>query len=97
MREAAVEEALTLYALANADQMVPRCSAATMPPPPPPTGRGGGGAGRGGGNLPVTPVAEFRLPAGVTAPERPNPCTAAPPAQAAPVSWPTGNTPGQQR
>ena len=29
MREAAVEEALTLYALANADQMVPRCSAAT--------------------------------------------------------------------
>ena len=97
MREAAVEEALTLYALANADQMVPRCSAATMPPPPAPAGRGGGGAGRGGGNLPVTPVAEFRLPAGVTAPERPNPCTAAPPAQAAPVSWPTGNTPGQQR
>ena len=38
MREAAVEEALTLYALANADQMVPRCSAATMPPPP--AGRG---------------------------------------------------------
>ena len=36
MREAAVEEALTLYALANADQMVPRCSAATMPPPPAP-------------------------------------------------------------
>jgi hypothetical protein len=93
MREAAVEEALTLYALANADQMAPRCSAATMPPPP--TGRGG--AGRGGGNLPVTPVAEFRLPPGVNAPERPNPCTAAPPAQAAPVSWPAGNTPGQQR
>jgi carboxypeptidase Q len=86
MREAAVEEALTLYALANADQMVPRCSAATMPPPPTPRG---GGAGRGG-NVPVTPVAEFMLPAGVTAPERPNPCTAAPPAQAAPVSWPTG-------
>ena len=73
--------------------MAPRCSAATMPPPP--TGRGG--AGRGGGNLPVTPVAEFRLPPGVNAPERPNPCTAAPPAQAAPVSWPAGNTPGQQR
>jgi hypothetical protein len=91
MREAAVEEALTLYALANADQMVPRCSAATMPPPP--VGRGGG-AGRGG-NVPVTPVAEFMLPAGVTAPERPNPCTAAPPAQAAPVSWPAGNAPGQ--
>src|ERR1700677_663407 len=93
MREAAVEEALTLYALANTDQMVPRCSAATMPPPPSPRG----GAGRGGGNLPVTPVAEFMLPPGVNAPERPNPCTAAPPAQAAPVSWPTGNTPGQQR
>ncbi len=58
MREAAVEEALTLYALANADQMVPRCSAATMPPPPV---RGRGGAGRGGGNLPVTPVAEFSV------------------------------------
>jgi carboxypeptidase Q len=95
MREAAVEEALTLFALANADQMLPRCSAATMPPPPPPAGRGG--AGRGAGNVPVTPVAEFRLPAGVNAPERPSPCTAAPPAQAAPVSWPTGNTPGQQR
>jgi carboxypeptidase Q len=88
-----VEEALTLYALANADQMVPRCSAATMPAPP----AGRGGAGRGGGNLPVTPVAPFSLAAGVTAPERPNPCTAAPPAQAAPVSWPAGNTPGQQR
>jgi carboxypeptidase Q len=98
MREAAVEEALTLYALANADQMVPRCSAATMPPPPAPRGRGGAaGAGRGGGNLPATPVAEFMLPPGVSAPERPSPCTAAPPAQAAPVSWPTGNTPAQQR
>jgi hypothetical protein len=96
MREAAVEEALTLYALANADQMVPRCSAATMPPPPSPVA-GRGGAGRGGENLPVTPVAEFRLPAGVTAPERPNPCTAALPAQAAPVSWPTGSTPAPQR
>jgi carboxypeptidase Q len=84
MREAAVEEALTLYALSNTDQMLPRCSAATMPAPP--AGRGGG-AGRGG-NVPVTPVAEFMLPPGVTAPERPNPCTAAPPAQAAPVSWP---------
>ncbi|HTS30634.1 MAG TPA: M20/M25/M40 family metallo-hydrolase [Bryobacteraceae bacterium] len=96
MREAAVEEALTLYALANADQMVPRCSAATMPPPPPPAA-GRGGAGRGGANLPVTPVSEFRLPAGVNAPERPSPCTAAAPVQAAPVSWPTGTTPGQQR
>ncbi|HTX39843.1 MAG TPA: M20/M25/M40 family metallo-hydrolase [Bryobacteraceae bacterium] len=95
MREAAVEEALTLYSLANADQMVPRCSAATMPPPPTPRARGG--AGRGGANLPVTPVAEFMLPAGVKAPERPSPCTAAPPTQAAPVSWPTGTTPGQQQ
>jgi hypothetical protein len=95
MREAAVEEALTLYALANAGQMVPRCSAATMPAPPSPAGRGG--AGRGGANVPVTPVAEFRLPAGVTPPERPNPCHAAPPAQAAPVSWSKGNATGQQR
>ena len=83
MREAAVEEALTLYSIANADQMLPRCSAATMPPPPSPRA---GGAARVA-NVPVTPVAEFMLPAGVTAPERPNPCTAAPPAQAAPVSW----------
>jgi carboxypeptidase Q len=87
MREAAVEEALTLYSLANTDQMVPRCSAATMPPPPAPTARGG--AGRVS-NAPVTPVAEFMLPPGVTAPERPSPCTAAPPAKAAPVSWSTG-------
>jgi len=97
MREAAVEEALTLYALANADRILPRCSAATMPAPPAGRGGAGRGAGRGGGNLPVTPVAEFMLAPGVTAPERPNPCTAAPPAQAAPVSWPTANTPGQQR
>lgn len=93
MREAAVEEALTLYALANADQMLPRCSAATMPPPP----AGRGGAGRGNADVPVTPVAPFALPAGVNAPERPTPCTAAAPAQAAPVSWPAANTPGQQR
>jgi hypothetical protein len=95
MREAAVEEALTMYALANADQMVPRCSAATMPPPPEPAGRGG--AGRGAANVPTTPVAEFRLPAGVTPPERPNPCKAAPPTQAAPVSWPSGSASGGQR
>jgi len=84
MREAAVEEALTLYSLANAEQMVPRCSAATMPPPPTPRA----GAPRPPANMPVTPVQEFMLPTGMTAPERPNPCTAAPPAQAAPVSWP---------
>jgi len=91
MREAAVEEALTLYALANTDQMVPRCSAATMPPPPSPRP----GAPRPVANVPVTPVAEFMLPPGVTAPERPSPCTAAPPAQSAPVSWPAGSPPGQ--
>jgi hypothetical protein len=97
MREAAVEEALTLYALANTDQMVPRCSAATMPAPPAARGGAGGagGGGRGRGNVPVTPVAPLALPAGVTAPERPNPCTAAAPAQAAPVSWPKASTPGQ--
>lgn len=88
MREAAVEEALTLYSLANADQMVPRCSAATMPAPPVPRPRPGPAPDP---SLPVTPVAEFMLPAGVAAPERPNPCTAAPPAQAAPVSWPAAS------
>jgi len=93
MREAAVEEALTLYALANADQMLPRCSAATMPPPPAPRG---GGRGRGGSPVPVTPVAEFMLPPGVTPPDRPNPCTAAAPQQAAPVSWPAAAASGKQ-
>jgi carboxypeptidase Q len=88
MREAAVEEALTLFALSNTEQMVPRCSAATMPPPPTPRA----GAPRVSANVPVTPVAEFMLPAGVTPPERPNPCTAALPTEAAPVSWPTGST-----
>ncbi|HEX4565779.1 MAG TPA: M28 family peptidase, partial [Vicinamibacterales bacterium] len=60
VREAAVEEALTAYALAMSDQMLPRCSAATMPPPPPePAGRG---AGAGRANVPVTPVREFYGP-----------------------------------
>src|SRR5678816_4018205 len=36
MREAAVEEALTAYALATADQMLPRCSAAVAASSPPP-------------------------------------------------------------
>ena len=93
MREAAVEEALTLYSLANADQMVPRCSAATMPPPPAPRAAAGRGAAA---NVPVTPVAPLALPAGVTPPERPSPCTAAPPAQAAPVSWPGAGSTGQR-
>src|SRR5262249_24783627 len=57
VRESAVEEALTAYALAMSDQMLHRCSAATMPAlPPEPAGRGGG-AGRG--NVPVTPVRQF--------------------------------------
>jgi hypothetical protein len=86
MREAAVEEALTMYSIANAPTMLPRCSAATIPPPPPMNARV---LAAQSSPLPRTPVAEFMLPAGVTAPERPNPCTAAPPAQAAPVSWPT--------
>lgn len=84
MREAAVEEALTLYSLANADAMVPRCSAATMPPPPVPNPRALAARNT---NLPQTPVQEFMLPAGATPPERPNPCTAALPSQAAPVKW----------
>ena len=84
MREAAVEEALTLFSLSNTDAMVPRCSAATMPPPPTPNARS---LAAQNSKLPSTPVAEFMLPAGATAPDRPNPCTAVPPAQAAPVSW----------
>ena len=87
MREAAVEEALTLYSLANAPTMVPRCSAATMPPPPLPSARV---LAARSSKLPMTPVAEFMLPAGSTPAERPSPCTAAPPAQAAPVSWSAG-------
>ena len=94
MREAAVEEALTLFYLANTDGMVPRCSAATMPPPPAPSARS---LAARNSNVPVTPVAEFMLPAGVTPPERPNPCTAAPPSQAAPVSWPAADTSTQGR
>ena len=85
MREAAVEEALTLYSLANAPGMVPRCSAATMPPPPVPNARV---LAARSSTLPSTPVAEFMLPAGATQPERPNPCTAALPTGAAPVTWP---------
>ncbi len=92
LREAAVEEALTLYSLANAAQMVPRCSAATMPPPPSPRPANPNMARLAGGG-PVTPVAEFMLPAGVIAPERPSPCTAAVPAQAAPVTWPAPTKP----
>lgn len=84
MREAAVEEALTLYALANADQMVPRCSAATMPAPPVPNARV---IAARKSTLPRTPVEEFMLPEGAKAPERPNPCTAVQPKEAAPVSW----------
>jgi len=95
MREAAVEEALTLYSLANADQMVPRCSAATMPFPPAPRPPNPAMARLAAGG-PVTPVAEFMLPPGITAPDRPNPCTAAPPAQAAPVSLPAAISSGQK-
>lgn len=80
VRESAVEEALTAYALANADQMLPRCSAATMPPlPPEPAGRA---ATAGRGTVPVTPVHENYGPA--LAPGQPPPtpattCTASAP------------------
>jgi len=84
MREAAVEEALTLFALANADQMVPRCSVATMPAPPVPNARV---IAARKSKLPRTPVEEFMLPEGATAPERPAACTAALPKDSAPVSW----------
>jgi hypothetical protein len=84
VREAAVEEALAAYALAMAPEMLPRCSAATMPPPPPePAGRG---AGAGRSNVPVTPVREFYGPplaAGQTPPAAPESCTAAPPSESA--------------
>ena len=94
MREAAVEEALTLFYLANTDQMVPRCSAATMPPPPVPSARV---LAARASKLPMTPVEEFMLPAGMKALERPNPCTAAAPHEAAPVTWPavSGTTQGR--
>jgi len=73
IRESAVEEALTAYALATADQMLPRCSDATMPPPPPAR------AGRGGNaNVPVTPVAPFAGPPlapGTTPPAAPTSCS----------------------
>jgi carboxypeptidase Q len=91
MREAAVEEALTAYMLANADQMLPRCSASTMPAPPPEPPARNGGAGRS--NVPVTPVRQFYgppLPAGATAPDAPTTCTAAPPSGSAPVKGPGG-------
>ena len=84
MREAAVEEALTLYSLSNTDGMVPRCSVATMPAPPVPNARV---IAARASKLPRTPVEEFMLPEGSTVPERPAQCTAAAPAQAAPVSW----------
>ncbi len=59
VRESAVEEALTAYALANADQMLPRCSAATMPAPPP---EPAATRWRAPANVPVTPVRQFYGP-----------------------------------
>jgi Zn-dependent M28 family amino/carboxypeptidase len=86
LRESAVEEALTAYALANADRMLPRCSAATMPPPPPePAPRAGGPPAA---NVPVTPVRQFYGPPlapGATAPPAPQTCTAAAPSGSAQV------------
>ncbi|HXE31661.1 MAG TPA: M20/M25/M40 family metallo-hydrolase [Terriglobales bacterium] len=77
LRESAVEEALTAYALANADQMLPRCSAATMPPPPPARNAPARNA-----SVPVTPVAPFAGPAlepGATPPAAAASCTPANP------------------
>ena len=83
VREAAVEEALAAYALAMSDQMLPRCSAATMPPPPPePAGR----AGAGRGTVPVTPVQEVYGPPlapGQTTPAPPESCAASAPSASA--------------
>jgi carboxypeptidase Q len=85
VRESAVEEALTAYALAMADQMLPRCSASTMPPlPPEPAGRGGTGRA----NVPVTPVRQLYGPPlapGATPPVPPESCTASAPSGSAPV------------
>jgi hypothetical protein len=84
VREAAVEEALTAYLLATADQMLPRCTAATMPAAPPEPAARGGGAGRS--NVPVTPVRQVYGPplaAGATPPAAPTSCTAGPPTASA--------------
>src|SRR6185437_7818701 len=68
MREAAVEEALTAYALANADQMLPRCSKTTMPgPPPEPRPRAGGPPA----SVPVTPCTRSTARCCRWAPRRP--------------------------
>jgi hypothetical protein len=70
VREAAVEEALAAYALATADQMLPRCSAATMPPPPP---QPAPPANAGRANVPVTPVHEVYGPALASGQQAPAP------------------------
>jgi acetylornithine deacetylase/succinyl-diaminopimelate desuccinylase-like protein len=85
VREAAVEEALAAYGLASTEQMLPRCSAATMPtlPPEPRTA-----APTAPSKVPVTPVRQFYGPplaAGQTAPPAPTTCTASVPAASAPV------------
>ncbi len=84
LREAAIEEALTAYALATANEMLPRCSAATMPPlPPEPAARGGTTRNN---PPPVTPVRQFYGPplaAGQTAPPTPATCAASTPVEPA--------------
>jgi hypothetical protein len=83
VREAAVEEALTAYALATAPEMLPRCSAASMPPLPPEP-QANANAPRS--TVPVTPVRQFYGPplaAGQTAPPAPATCTASAPAGSA--------------
>lgn len=87
LRESAVEEALTAYALAMASEMLPRCSAATMPPPPSmPANRTPEALAKI--KVPTTPVMEFYGPPlapGEAPPAPPTTCTAAPPAASAPV------------
>ena len=75
---------MTAYLLATADQMLPRCTAATMPSAPPePAGRG---AGAGNASVPVTPVRQVYGPPlapGQAPPKPPESCTAsAPPGSA---------------
>ena len=88
MRESAVEEALMAYALANADDMLPRCSAATMPPPPSmPANRTPEALAKI--KVPTTPVMEFYGPplaSGEAPPAPATSCTAAPPSASAPVA-----------
>ncbi len=89
VRESAVEEALTAYALANADQMLPRCSAATMPAlPPEPPARGGSALPNAARDARMRQFYGPPLPDGQTAPPGPTTCAASAPSGSASVKGP---------